>query len=149
VLLSLVAFFVVALTSATAQALPQHVDRIFINGKIWTADDTRPKAEALAVSGDKIVAVGSTKEIGRSLGRHRRGRPQGSPYGSGFQDSHLHFPGASVNEVDLVGVESLRNFSGGWRAFEKYILHCHGSRAMVGVIQRFPIKRSTRNTSTR
>ena len=26
----------------------------------------------------------------------------------GFQDSHLHFPGASVNQVDLAGAETLR-----------------------------------------
>jgi len=57
----------------------------------------------------------------------------------GFQDSHLHFPGASVNEVDLVGVESLKEFQRRMAGFAKYILHCHGSRAMVGVIQRFPI----------
>jgi predicted amidohydrolase YtcJ len=111
VLLSLVAFFVVALTSATAQALSQHVDRIFINGKIWTADDTRPKAEALAVSGDKIVAVGSTKEIRALAGPDTAVADlKGRLMVPGFQDSHLHFPGASVNEVDLVGVESLNEF---------------------------------------
>ena len=28
----------------------------------------------------------------------------------GFQDSHLHFPGRSVNEVDLHGAETLKEF---------------------------------------
>src|SRR5262249_2812821 len=28
----------------------------------------------------------------------------------GFQDSHLHFPGRSVNEIDLHGVETLKDF---------------------------------------
>ena len=41
----------------------QHIDRIFVNGNIWTGDEARPQAQALAVAGDKILAVGSDQEI--------------------------------------------------------------------------------------
>src|SRR5689334_10427703 len=56
---------VLALTSFAARApsARKHVDRIFVNGQIWTGDGQRPKAEALAVADDKILAVGSTAEI--------------------------------------------------------------------------------------
>jgi len=88
-----------------------HVDRIFLNGKMWTGDDAHPTAEALAIAGDKLVAVGTNADI-RKLAvadtaivdlRARFVIP-------GFQDSHLHFPGPSVNGVNLVGADTLEEF---------------------------------------
>ena len=40
-----------------------HVERVFVNGAPWTADEERPRAEAMAVAGDKIVAAGGNAEI--------------------------------------------------------------------------------------
>ncbi|HST12473.1 MAG TPA: amidohydrolase family protein, partial [Terriglobales bacterium] len=96
------------LTSAFAA---DHVDRIFLSGKIWTGDDAHPLAEALAVSGDKIVAVGTNAEIKKlSAPDTATVDLHGRFVAPGFQDSHLHFPGPSINEVDLVGVDSLKEF---------------------------------------
>jgi len=97
--------------SVLAQAPAQRADRIFVNGKIWTADDTRPSAEALAVAGDTILAVGSSKDIRALAGPQTvtvdlRGRLMVP----GFQDSHLHFPGSSINSVKLDGIETLEGF---------------------------------------
>jgi predicted amidohydrolase YtcJ len=97
-----------------------HADRIFINGKIWTADKSRPRAEALAISGDKILAVGSTTEIlafrdGDTSVVDLKGRfvvP-------GFQDSHVHFPGPPLNTVRLEGLETLDTFQKTLAAFAK------------------------------
>ena len=36
---------------------------MLVNGKIVTVDAAMPQAEAIAVRGDRIVAVGSTQEI--------------------------------------------------------------------------------------
>ncbi|HET8965748.1 MAG TPA: hypothetical protein VFN20_06025, partial [Candidatus Acidoferrum sp.] len=41
----------------------KQADRVFVNGKIWTGDSARPMAEALAIRGDKIVAVGTAEEV--------------------------------------------------------------------------------------
>ena len=49
---------------AGAQAKPA-ADLIITNAKIWTVDKTRPHAEALAVLGERIVAVGMA-----AVGRH-------------------------------------------------------------------------------
>src|SRR6516162_11519982 len=89
----------------------QHVDRIFVNGRIWTGDDARPQAEALAVRGDKIAAVGSTAEV-KALADPDTAVVdlRGRLVVPGFQDSHLHFPGRSVNEIDLHGIETLKGF---------------------------------------
>jgi predicted amidohydrolase YtcJ len=104
---------VLALTSfgTRGQSAQKHVDRIFVNGQIWTGDDRRPKAEALAVADDKILAVGSTAEI-KALASSDTGviDLKGRLVIPGFQDSHLHFPGQSVNEVDLHGAETLLEF---------------------------------------
>src|SRR5215472_3218511 len=97
--------------AARGQSARKHVDRIFVNGQIWTGDDQRPKAEALAVAEDKIVAVGSTAEI-QALASSDTAiiDLKGRLVLPGFQDSHLHFPGKSVNEVDLHAAETLKEF---------------------------------------
>jgi len=92
-------------------AAAQPADRIFINGKIWTADEAHPRAEALATRGDRIVAVGSTRDIRALAGPGRAVVDlKGRLVVPGFQDSHLHFPGSSVNSVELDGLETLVAF---------------------------------------
>jgi predicted amidohydrolase YtcJ len=88
-----------------------YADRIFINGKIWTGDEANPAAQAIAISGDKILAIGTTAEI-RSLAsgetevidlKNRRVVP-------GFQDSHIHFLHGSIGKgqrVELDDAETL------------------------------------------
>jgi predicted amidohydrolase YtcJ len=105
------AITVVLSVSIQAQTTAQHVDRIYLNGKIWTADDAHPAAEALAVSGERIVAVGSTATI-RGLAKSDTQVVDfhGHLVVPGFQDSHLHFPGPSINSVKLDGIETLEGF---------------------------------------
>ena len=49
-------------------AQPAAVDAIFTNGKIVTVDEQFRIAEAVAVSGDRIVAVGTAADIGALAG---------------------------------------------------------------------------------
>lgn len=104
-------FVVISVAVWCAQSVAQHVDRAFVNGKIWTENDARPQAQAMAVSGDKILAVGTNDEI-KALAAADTAIVdlQGRLVVPGFQDSHLHFPGRSVNEIDLHGVETLKDF---------------------------------------
>jgi len=88
-----------------------HVDRIFLNGKIWTGDDAQPSAEALAIAGDKVVAVGANADIKKlAVDDTAIVDLHGRLVVPGFQDSHLHFPGPSINEVNLVGADTLEDF---------------------------------------
>jgi predicted amidohydrolase YtcJ len=104
-------FLVLALipACAAAQPAPRHADRIFIDGVVWTGEDAAPRAEAIAVSGDRILAVGSDAEIRALAGADTAAVDlHGRLVVPGFQDSHLHFPGPSVNQVNLVGAESVQ-----------------------------------------
>jgi predicted amidohydrolase YtcJ len=77
-----------------AQVTP--ADRVLINGKILTVDATDTVAQAVAIAGGKIVAVGSNDAIKARIGTGTdvidlRGRAA-TP---GLIDSHVHFSGAS------------------------------------------------------
>jgi len=108
------AFFLLVIAfcpSIKAQSAAPHADRIFVNGNIWTGDDAHPRAEAIAVLGDKLMAVGTNLQI-RALASSETGIVdlKGRFVAPGFQDSHLHFPGPSVNSVRLDGIETLDAF---------------------------------------
>jgi len=98
------------LLSLPLPAVP-HADRILLNGNIWTGDSARPSAQALAVSGDQLLALGSNRQI-RALASPDTAMVDlhGAFVLPGFQDSHLHFPGPSINEVDLTDAATLQEF---------------------------------------
>ena len=117
---AIAALAVAATLHLSAQAASRRADRIFVNGKIWTADESRPLAQALAVRGDGLMAVGSDAEVKALAG------PEtvvvdlaGRLVVPGFQDSHLHFPGRSINEIDLHGLETLEAFQRALSEFAK------------------------------
>jgi predicted amidohydrolase YtcJ len=67
-------------------------DLVLVDGKIFTADEEKPWAEALAVRGDRIVAVGSTEEIAGSLDETTRRIDLGGRVAiPGINDAHSHF----------------------------------------------------------
>ena len=62
-----------ALLAATAVMLrAQPPDLVLTNGKIVTVDDRFSVAQAVAIRGDRIVAVGATPEITRLAGPQTR-----------------------------------------------------------------------------
>ncbi len=99
------------LACAAAVAAQERPERIFVNAKVWTADEARPEAEAFAVRGDKLVAVGSNAEIRAIAGPETSVVDlHGHRVVPGFEDSHLHFPGPPVDRVSLAGVDTLEEF---------------------------------------
>ena len=73
----LIAAFALMLSGATpAAAQTPPADIVLVNGKIVTVDDRFTIAEALAIRGQRIVAVGSNAEIEQAQGsadaHHRR-----------------------------------------------------------------------------
>ncbi|MCB2376401.1 amidohydrolase [Hymenobacter sp. BT635] len=70
----------------------QAPDIVLLNGQVFTADAARPTAQALAIWGERIVAVGTTAEIARLAGPGtRRIDVQGRVVTPGFNEAHNHF----------------------------------------------------------
>jgi len=67
-------------------------DLVLTNGKIVTVDSLRPEAEAVAIVGDRIVAVGSSAEIARYIGESTQVIDlEGRLAVPGFIEGHGHF----------------------------------------------------------
>ncbi len=63
-----------------------------VNARVWTANEAQPWAEAVAVSGDRIAAVGSDAQIRALINASTRViDAQGKLVVPGFIDSHVHF----------------------------------------------------------
>jgi predicted amidohydrolase YtcJ len=66
-------------------------DLVFTGGHVHTVDAGRPRAEAVAISGDRIAGVGSVDEIAPQIGPQTRVVDlRGRLLLPGFQDAHIH-----------------------------------------------------------
>jgi predicted amidohydrolase YtcJ len=92
------------LASAAAHAQQAPADTILTNGKIITVDDRFSIAEAVAVKGDRIVAVGTNQDIARLAGPNtRRIDLGGKSVVPGMIDNHAH-----IMEEGRIWLEELR-----------------------------------------
>ena len=67
-------------------------DYLFINGHIYTSNPAQPWVEAVAVSGDKIAAVGTSSALGKYRGPATQVIDLGGRMAApGFIDTHTHF----------------------------------------------------------
>jgi len=99
-------------SSAVAQRRPA-ADLIVTNAKVWTVDPKRPEAEAIAIIGDRIVAVGTAAEIDAWRGAETQIISAGGKLVlPGFNDAHVHFMdgSASLSNVQLKDVTTPREF---------------------------------------
>ncbi|HAF14100.1 MAG TPA: amidohydrolase [Blastocatellia bacterium] len=88
-------------------------DLVFNNGNIYTVNEARPKAEAVAIKGDRIVFVGSNREAQTYVGRDTRVIDlNGKTMVPGMTDAHHHLSGVGFREMtlNLEGVNSLEDF---------------------------------------
>ncbi len=88
---------------------PPPADLVLLDGKIITLDDSLEEAQALAVTGDRISAVGSNDRIRRYAGENTQVVDlQGRLAIPGFIEGHGHFLGigAAKLNLDLMGTQS-------------------------------------------
>ncbi len=96
-----------------AQSQPA-ADLIITHAKVWTVDKSMPSAEAVAVMGDRIVAVGSNAEIEVWHGAHTRViDAAGHLLLPGFNDAHVHFVsgGQQLTNVQLNDATTPQEFA--------------------------------------
>jgi predicted amidohydrolase YtcJ len=101
---------VLVVVSAVTSGCTSHADpadMVLRNGKIVTVDSTHPEGQAVAITGDRITAVGSDAEIQRYVGPNTKVIDlQGHLAIPGFIESHGHFTalGKGLTELNLMGV---------------------------------------------
>ena len=97
-------------------------DLVLLNGKVWTVDKSHPEAEAVAVWRDRILAVGSTREIRRLVGPGTRIIDlKGKRVVPGFYDSHVHLLGSGLRlaQVALKDARDETEFGRRLREFDR------------------------------
>jgi predicted amidohydrolase YtcJ len=72
-------------------------DLIVRNARIWTGDSAQPRAQALAVRGERLVAVGSNAQVDSHRSPRTRVIDAGGRFiAPGFIDDHTHFAQAGA-----------------------------------------------------
>src|SRR5579863_5647437 len=85
-------------------------ERIFYHAKVFTGDPQNPYAEAVAIRGDKIVAVGSLPEVGKSASAAaERIDLEGRSLFPGFIDSHSHSIDGGLNLISADAGEKVES----------------------------------------
>jgi len=105
--------FIVALSVTLQGQSKPAADLIITHANVWSGDDAHPKAEAVAVLGDRIVAVGSNAEVLLWRGPETKMIDAGSKLLiPGFNDSHVHFidGGRQLDSVQLNDATSTDEF---------------------------------------
>jgi len=86
---------------------------ILFNGKIWTENSRQPEAEAVAIDGQHILAVGSSASIRALAGPDCKSVDlHGRRVVPGFNDSHVHLleGGEVLSDVQLTDADSEAEF---------------------------------------
>src|SRR5215470_768439 len=84
------------------------------NAIVYTVDKNRPTADAVAVIGDRIVAVGSRADIDLWRGPQTKAIDAGGKLLlPGFNDAHVHFMqgGAQLDQVQLTDAGNPQEFA--------------------------------------
>ena len=107
--LAAIALVGVAVAASCATPPVEHADLVLRNGTIVTVDDLIPEVDALAVRGDRIVAVGRATERDRYIGDETQVIDlDGRLAIPGFIEGHGHFLGIgdATLQLDLRGAAS-------------------------------------------
>lgn len=87
----------------------QSVDKILINGKIYTVDSQMSIVESIAIDKGKIIAIGSSEEIQSKYQTDNLIELNSAAVYPGLWDAHCHFYGYGLSQeryANLVGTTS-------------------------------------------
>ncbi|MGH9929945.1 MAG: amidohydrolase, partial [Pyrinomonadaceae bacterium] len=108
VLAALLVSLISAFEFSPAPARVPPADLVFKNGNIYTANERQPRAEAVAVKGDRIIFVGSNRDAQNYVGKNTRVVDlRGRTMVPGMTDAHHHLSGVGFREMTL-NLEGLR-----------------------------------------
>jgi len=99
----LLAWLFLSAGKAYAASPPVAADTVVVNARIYTLNTGQPWAEALAIRGGEILAVGTAQQISPMRDAHTRVIDAGGRLVlPGFVDSHIHFLEGSLNAQWMV-----------------------------------------------
>jgi hypothetical protein len=105
--------FILLAAFAANSAQGRSATLILLDGKIWTENPRQPQAQAIAIDGNRIMAVGTSDDIRKLAGPDCKiielGARRVVP---GFNDAHVHFlsGGDSLISVQLGDANSVAEF---------------------------------------
>ena len=115
------------------------------NACVLTMDKARPRAAAVAIADNRILAVGSDSEIAAFIGKQTREiDAHGGTVLPGFNESHLHiFSGsAALNTLSLFGLRGFDNLNA---ALLRFAAERPDSKLLIGKSADYTIISETRN----
>jgi predicted amidohydrolase YtcJ len=101
---------------------PGTADLVILNGKIWIVNRAAPEVEALAVTRDRIVTVGTNADVKPLIGPKTRVIDlKGKRVVPGFYDSHVHMLGSGMRlgEVALKDAKDEEEFGKRLKEFDQ------------------------------
>jgi predicted amidohydrolase YtcJ len=102
---SIRAGFALMTALAPLSAQSARADLVLLHGKIITVDPRDHIAQAVAITGDRIAAVGTDAEIAKFIGaRTQRVDLHGLSVTPGLIDAHAHFSGGGADRLYLLDV---------------------------------------------
>ncbi len=108
------------------------VDTIVLHGKVYTLNARQPWAQAVAVQGGKIVAVGADDQIEKLRGNGTKLIDAGGRLVlPGFTDCHIHFMDGSLS-LDRVNLEGATDPADIQRRLREYAKSHPGSGWVLG-----------------
>jgi predicted amidohydrolase YtcJ len=87
---------------------------LILNAAVHTLDPVRPRAEAIAIAGNRVAALGRSRDLVKLATRRTRlVDARGRLVLPGFNDAHVHFlmGGFSLTQVDLRAAASPEEFT--------------------------------------
>jgi len=94
---------IIAMISINSCSQSEKADLVIINGKVFTIDEENPFVQAVAIKGETIIAVGTTKEISGYIDQNitKIINAGGRLVLPGFNDAHVHFGPLDPDYVEL------------------------------------------------
>jgi predicted amidohydrolase YtcJ len=99
---------------------PESADQIITNAVVWTGSSLQPYAGAVAIHGDRILAVGDAGDMARYRSENTQLTDAGGAFITpGFIDSHIHFltGGFRLSSVQLRDASTPEEFADRIRDF--------------------------------
>ena len=104
--------------ASTVNSVTTHADSIYHNGKIYTMDDSRSRAEAVAIKEGRFLAAGTNEEILKLAGATTRQHDlEGCMAMPGLHDAHFHLM-VALRALDC----NPGNFK--WEQLRETLEHC-------------------------